>query len=99
MYYLITTFGDGPTEVLSMKRMDIQLVSMYRHCIVSNNKNLLLSGMLLEWQDKKNEVVFLKVDDLIDKFKFLEATDFAEDYEGLKQYILNNYNKGEEASV
>lgn len=101
MYYLITVYNDkGFTEVLTMKSIDIQLINLYRHCIDSyNNKNMLINGMLLEWQDKKNELIFVEIDDLIGKFKFLEATNLADDYEELKQYIFHNYKKGEKVSV
>lgn len=99
MYYLITVYNDnGFTEILKMKKIDRELISLYRHCLGStNNKNLLLSGMLLEWQDKQNDVVFMEVSDLVEKFEHLKSTDSEDDYMELKEYILNNYqSEGEE---
>lgn len=92
MHYLITIFSDGIVEVLVMKRMDIELVYLYRRCLTNiTNKNFLLKGILFEWQDMKNELTFIEVKDLIDKFKFLENTDLFEEYEDLREYISYNY--------
>lgn len=92
MHYLITIFADSVTEVLVMKQIDIELVYLYRRCLTNiNNKNMLLKGILFEWQDKRNELTFIEVKDLIDKFKFLEDTDLSEEYEDLRDYVSYNY--------
>lgn len=92
MHYLITIFADSVTEVLVMKQIDIELVYLYRRCLTNiNNKNMLLKGILFEWQDKRNELTFIEVKDLIEKFKFLEDTDLSEEYEDLRDYVSYNY--------
>lgn len=99
MYYFITVFSDkGTTEVLKMKRIDRQLISLYQRCIGSSYSSidLLLNGELLEWGDKVNNLSFLEVNDLIGKFEYLRFTDSAYDYEELQEYIVNNYKEGEE---
>lgn len=99
MYYFVTVFSDkGTTEILKMKRIDRQLISLYQRCIGSSYSsiNLLLDGELLEWEEKLSNLSFLKVNDLVDKFEYLRFTDSAYDYEELQEYIVNNYKKGEE---
>ncbi len=77
--YLITIFNDGITEVIAMNNIDMQLVYLYRRCLGNIiNKNIVLKGIIYEWQDKHNELIFIEVKDLIDKFKFLENTDLFE---------------------
>lgn len=90
--YLITIFDDSITEIIEMKQIDIQLVYLYRRCLGNiKNKNIVLKGIIFEWQEKCNELIFIEVKDLIDKFKFLENTDLSAEYEELREYILYNY--------
>lgn len=90
--YPITIFDDSITEIIEMKQIDMQLVYLYRRCLSNiKNKNILLKGILFEWQDRRNELTFIQVKDLIEKFKFLEDTNLSEEYEDLRYYVSYNY--------